>query len=177
MSISTLQCVNVQLTSVHRSFPARVGPSSRLRYFESGGATSHAVRAINRFPRKQLYITFERQQEGVRGVGSGRCHRRGHRTSCELHYKRDVILADHMFLQLRPVFADWSPFDLSSDVLLSQLKQWKHAYRLPKNLTEEDDPYRDHHPRNGHEGTDQTMTAWESLLWTMWLPRVRSAIK
>ena len=27
------------------------------------------------------------------------------------------------------------------------------------------------------KGTDRTMTAYETMMWTIWLPRVRSAIK
>ena len=27
------------------------------------------------------------------------------------------------------------------------------------------------------KGTDRTMTAYEMMMWTIWLPRVRSAIK
>lgn len=65
----------------------------------------------------------------------------------------------------RTAFAEWQPFDVSSDVLLSSLKTWKHAYRLP---TSESEVSRDQ---------GRGMTAWESLLWAFWLPKVRAAIK
>jgi tuftelin-interacting protein 11 len=48
-------------------------------------------------------------------------------------------------------------------VLLTELKMWKKAYRM-KNDDEEEEGGR-------------TMTPWESLLWTTWMPKVRSAMK
>jgi tuftelin-interacting protein 11 len=67
--------------------------------------------------------------------------------------------------QMRQAFADWDPFDVSSDALLSTLKQWRRAYRLPA----------DGDPASMDQG--RGMTAWESLLWALWLPKVRSSVK
>ncbi|KAL7421203.1 hypothetical protein Q5752_004088 [Cryptotrichosporon argae] len=84
----------------------------------------------------------------------------------------DEVLVGAIAQILRSVFATWNPFDLSSDVLLSSLKQWRHAYNLPQ-------PDETALVRDGDEvevERSETMTAWESLLWNMWLPPVRSAI-
>ena len=67
--------------------------------------------------------------------------------------------------QMRQAFADWDPFDVSSDALLSTLKQWRRAYRLPA----------EGEPASMDQG--RGMTAWESLLWALWLPKVRSSVK
>jgi tuftelin-interacting protein 11 len=53
--------------------------------------------------------------------------------------------------------AAWDPFDISSDALLAALKPWRRAFNLDSAST-------------------GTMTAWESLLWNRWLPKVRSAM-
>jgi tuftelin-interacting protein 11 len=63
------------------------------------------------------------------------------------------------------MFAAWEPFDVSSDVLLSTLIPWRHAFRLSTSDAD----------TNQHQG--RGMTAWESLLWSLWLPKVRSTIK
>ncbi|WVF65686.1 hypothetical protein IAT40_000417 [Kwoniella sp. CBS 6097] len=82
----------------------------------------------------------------------------------------------------RHAFAEWQPFDVSSDLLLSSLKQWRKAYNLPHDEEDEDGAMTiNGHGRNGgsnlhRENGDRVMTAWESLLWSSWIPKVRSAI-
>jgi tuftelin-interacting protein 11 len=71
---------------------------------------------------------------------------------------------------MRRPFADWEPFDPSSDILLSSLKTWKRAYNLGTN----DGSDRANGSSSG--GANRQMTAWESLIWTLWLPKVRSTI-
>ncbi|WVQ81525.1 hypothetical protein IAT38_003649 [Cryptococcus sp. DSM 104549] len=82
---------------------------------------------------------------------------------------------------LRDAFAEWQPFDVSADILLSSLKTWRKAYNLPKS--DEDDALALAVNGEGIEGQkqkqqngDRVMTAWESLLWSLWLPKVRSSI-
>lgn len=78
--------------------------------------------------------------------------------------------------QMRPVFAAWHPFDVSSGILLTSLKRWKDAY----NLRASNDGALV--AQNGAaqpmlSGSDTEMSAWESLMWNLWLPKVRSTIK
>lgn len=75
----------------------------------------------------------------------------------------DVVVAA-IDAVLKPSFTTWQPFDVSSDVLLSTLKPWRKAFKLAV----EDTP--------DSASADQEMTAWESLLWHRWLPKVRSTI-
>ncbi|KIR28316.1 tuftelin-interacting protein 11 [Cryptococcus deuterogattii LA55] len=76
----------------------------------------------------------------------------------------------------------WRPFDVSSDVLLSSLKTWKKAYNLPETidndtvvatLSLED---KNTTVDRVDAGSERVMTAWESLIWHQWVPKVRSAI-
>lgn len=77
----------------------------------------------------------------------------------------DDVVVGAMDLVLRKSFAQWQPFDVSADALLSTLKPWKKAFNLEGVPGDAQDG-----------GTDRSMTAWESLLWQRWLPKVRSAI-
>jgi tuftelin-interacting protein 11 len=74
---------------------------------------------------------------------------------------------------------EWQPFDVSSDVLLSSLKHWKAANNLPSEEEDHGALVTNGNEANGHrrDDADRSMTAWESLLWSLWLPKVRSAIK
>lgn len=78
----------------------------------------------------------------------------------------DDVIVGAIDLVLRKPFAHWQPFDVSSDALLSILKPWKQAFNLEQETTS--------HSLN--EASERSMTAWESLLWQRWLPKVRSAI-
>jgi tuftelin-interacting protein 11 len=80
--------------------------------------------------------------------------------------------------QLRRTFSEWQPFDISTDILLSSLKQWRKAYNLPRG----DDQATLSLPGSSSDGgmnghAEREATAWESLLWNLWLPKVRAAIK
>lgn len=70
-------------------------------------------------------------------------------------------------LQMSKSFASWEPFDISADSLLSTLKPWRKAFNLRSvdELSEEKEA-----PESN------SMTAWESLMWNRWLPKVRSAL-
>ncbi|WWC97836.1 hypothetical protein V866_004723 [Kwoniella sp. B9012] len=93
----------------------------------------------------------------------------------------DVVVAAIAQVQRR-AFSEWEPFDVSTDILLSSLKTWRKAYNLPRS----DDPDESALAVNGADGIgraahkqengERMMSAWESLLWSLWLPKVRSAI-
>ncbi|BEI91734.1 uncharacterized protein CcaverHIS019_0405540 [Cutaneotrichosporon cavernicola] len=78
----------------------------------------------------------------------------------------DDVVVGAIDVVLRKPFAQWQPFDVSADALLSTLKPWKKAFNLEGTT-----------PPDAPDGTsNRSMTAWESLLWHRWLPKVRSAI-
>jgi tuftelin-interacting protein 11 len=81
----------------------------------------------------------------------------------------DEVIVGAIAQVMRRSFADWEPFDPSSDILLSSLKSWKRAYNLSP---EETNGTSDLHASE----TNRQMTAWESVLWNLWLPKVRSTI-
>ncbi|KAK8843422.1 hypothetical protein IAR55_007079 [Kwoniella newhampshirensis] len=97
-------------------------------------------------------------------------------------YALDDVIVGAISQVLRRAFAEWKPFDVSSDVLLSSLKPWHAAFNL--SSTDDDDTLAvaiDGEERNGRTGVKQengerAMTAWESLIWSLWLPKVRSTI-
>ncbi|EKD03937.1 hypothetical protein A1Q2_01761 [Trichosporon asahii var. asahii CBS 8904] len=76
----------------------------------------------------------------------------------------DEVVVGAIDLVLKPSFDAWEPFDVSSDALLSTLMPWRTAF----NLAVEGISLPIHE--------DRQMTAWESLLWHRWLPKVRSTI-
>ena len=85
----------------------------------------------------------------------------------------DEVVVGAIAQVMRRPFADWEPFDPSSDILLSSLKQWKRAYDLDVDESGS--------KTNGSNGLradipHRQMTAWESVIWTLWLPKVRSTI-
>ncbi|KAK6904434.1 hypothetical protein I204_06962 [Kwoniella mangroviensis CBS 8886] len=93
----------------------------------------------------------------------------------------DVVVAAIAQVQRR-AFSEWEPFDVSTDILLSSLKTWRKAYNLPRS----NDPDEFALAVNSADGIgraarkqengERPMSAWESLLWSLWLPKVRSAI-
>ncbi|KAK4686900.1 tuftelin-interacting protein 11, partial [Tremellales sp. Uapishka_1] len=92
-------------------------------------------------------------------------------------YKLDDVVVGAIGQVLRRAFSNWQPFDISSDILLASLKTWRMAYNL-SSAEEDVVMVKDGVSRNGAKVLDEerVMTAWESLLWTLWMPKVRSAI-
>lgn len=84
----------------------------------------------------------------------------------------DEVVVGAIAQIMRRPFAEWEPFDPSSDILLSSLKQWKKAYNL------EGPESNGHGAMNGGrvDVPSRQMTAWESVMWNLWLPKVRSTI-
>ncbi|WVR09168.1 hypothetical protein IAU60_006230 [Kwoniella sp. DSM 27419] len=96
-------------------------------------------------------------------------------------YSLDDVVVGAIAQTTRQAFADWQPFDISSEILISSLKPWQRAYNLPQDrhndaLTTLDGDRRDGPTTNASLDGERQMTAWESLLWSLWVPKVRSAI-
>lgn len=82
---------------------------------------------------------------------------------------------------MKRAWADWDPLT-NPTAYLSDLKRWKKAFRLQRR----DDNHADHalqvdlygsarSVQNGKQPEKQ-MTAFETMMWSMWMPRIRSAI-
>lgn len=88
------------------------------------------------------------------------------------------------YSQLRRLFIDWDPLS-DPAFAVSELKRWKRHFMIDKNQTKaangmDIDVYGAADSTNGGssaKGSDRTMTAYETMLWTIWLPKVRSSIK
>ena len=86
---------------------------------------------------------------------------------------------------MKRAWQDWDPI-ASPTAYLENLKNWRKAFRLQKRDIESNEydqqqvdvfgsSSRDRNNRL-NKSVDLSMSAFESLLWTMWLPRLRSAI-
>jgi len=89
--------------------------------------------------------------------------------------------------QCRRIFQSWDPLSNPS-LSVSQLKRYRKHFLIDKHLLP---------PQNGNGTVDlygngdedntssrrkqkegeRSMTAFESFMWTIWLPKIRSAIK
>lgn len=77
--------------------------------------------------------------------------------------------------QVKRLLVEWKP--LEEDGILPHLRKWRKAFRLA--LVEDEgvvDVYGQTRARERKE-VDREMTPFESLIWNLWLPKVRSAIK
>lgn len=87
----------------------------------------------------------------------------------------DEVVVGAIASVTRSALSSWDPFDVS-DRLASALIPWRRAFNLPADDSKAV-------VANGHEtaarsvSEERYMTAWESLLWNSWMPKVRSAIK
>lgn len=86
--------------------------------------------------------------------------------------------------QCRRLFQDWDPLS-SPDFAVPELKRWRKHFLIDKDVIKQDngmdvDVFGSASYSNGgssQRAADRSMTAYESMMWTVWLPRVRSAIK
>ena len=83
------------------------------------------------------------------------------------------------------MFAAWDPLT-DPTFAVAQLKRLRRHFLIDKQLAQAEDRMdldiyngSASHSNGGSskKGTDRTMTAYETMMWTIWLPRVRSAIK
>ena len=80
-------------------------------------------------------------------------------------------------MQVKRLLVDWRP--LEEDGILPALWKWRKAFRLAAAPNDEGsvDVYGRPSSRERKAEEDREMTPYESLIWNVWLPRVRSAIK
>lgn len=74
------------------------------------------------------------------------------------------------YRQTRQAFADWDPFSASN--LHNVLRKYQRAFNLPSA-----DAVAVTGAAKEQQQQERLMTAWESFMWTTWMPKVRSAIK
>lgn len=76
--------------------------------------------------------------------------------------------------------ASWSPLTPSTD-LFASLRRWKKAFRFSDPDKAEEEAVQVFSGGGGRGKRtiveDLVMTPYESLMWNVWLPKVRSAIK
>lgn len=82
-----------------------------------------------------------------------------------------------LLAQVKRLLVDWRP--LEEDGILPVLWKWRKAFRLAAASNDEGsvDVYGRPSSRERQAEKDREMTPYESLIWNVWLPRVRSAIK
>lgn len=98
-------------------------------------------------------------------------------------YRLDEVVVGAIAPTMKRAWSEWNPLE-SPTAHLDDLKQWRRMYRLQKRdaTTSEDDARQidlfgaASYGSSMRTTSPRTMTAFESLLWTLWLPRVRSAI-
>jgi tuftelin-interacting protein 11 len=86
--------------------------------------------------------------------------------------------------QCRRLFQDWDPLSHPS-FAVAELKRWRKHFLIDKDVVKQDDGmdvdvFGAASYSNGgssKKASDRNMTAYETLMWLIWLPRVRSAIK
>jgi tuftelin-interacting protein 11 len=86
-------------------------------------------------------------------------------------------------LQCRQLFLEWDPLS-SPSFAVPELKRWRKHFLVDKDVVRQDgmdvDVFGSASYSNGgssKKAADRPMTAYETMMWTIWLPRVRSAIK
>ncbi|KAJ9124319.1 hypothetical protein QFC22_001119 [Naganishia vaughanmartiniae] len=93
-------------------------------------------------------------------------------------YDLDEVLVGAISQALAPLFRDFEPLK-GSPVLLRSLQRWKRAYRYSETDRSESrslEAYGATHSANENGSQAGVMTPFESLIYHLWLPKVRSAI-
>lgn len=85
-------------------------------------------------------------------------------------------------MQLRRLFQQWDPLTQPT-LAFAELKRWRKLFLIDKHAP----PPTDHmdvdvygavssHPASRSHDADRAMSPYETLMWTIWLPKVRSAL-
>jgi len=96
-------------------------------------------------------------------------------------YQVDEVVVGAIAPLFRAELANWSPL-VEPDKWTSVLMKWKGALKMSGRQKDEELTIASFYgaaPRKESAAVDavQAMTPWEALLWHVWLPKVRSAIK
>lgn len=95
-----------------------------------------------------------------------------------------LMLFVSLSTQLRRLLSTWDPL-VDPTYAVAVLKRWRRHFLIDKDLEKlmngmDIDEYGQPDQSNGgssKRGNDRSMTAYETMMWTIWLPQVRSAIK
>lgn len=99
-------------------------------------------------------------------------------------YRLDEVVVGAIAPIMKTAWADW---DVLAQPMahLEDLRQWRKAYRLQKRDTDADASLQVDlfgtaanygAARANGKSAQRSMAAFESMLWTLWMPRIRSAI-
>ncbi|TEB36634.1 TFP11-domain-containing protein [Coprinellus micaceus] len=93
------------------------------------------------------------------------------------NYQLDEIVVASIAPLLRRMVANWNPLEDPS-AFLSTFREWRRALKVSTETqpTTQVDIYGARTTISPDEYADKAMTPFESLLWTVWMPRVRSAL-
>ena len=83
--------------------------------------------------------------------------------------------------QVRRLFASWDPL-ANPAFAVRELKTLRRHFLIDKDVPKAEDSmevdvFEDSTNSSNPRAADRTMTAYETLMWTVWLPHVRSSIK
>ena len=98
-------------------------------------------------------------------------------------YRLDEVVVGAIAPIMKAAWQDWDVLT-SPTAYLEDLRKWRKCYRLQKRDTEPEDSMQvDLFGASSYGGSrakgkqaQRSMTAFETLLWTLWMPRVRSAV-
>ncbi|KAG8969569.1 hypothetical protein FRC03_002008 [Tulasnella sp. 419] len=92
-------------------------------------------------------------------------------------YGLDEIMVAAIAPVFRRMLGSWNPL-LEPMFLTQQLRQWRTAFKMSQVIRDEPDSFE--HSWNGDTSKQQksnlAMSPYESLLWNVWLPKVRSCV-
>ncbi|KAF8892139.1 GC-rich sequence DNA-binding factor-like protein-domain-containing protein [Infundibulicybe gibba] len=93
-------------------------------------------------------------------------------------YRLDEVVVAAIAPLIRRMVADWDPLQ-DPTAFISTLKGWRRALRITENIKQpqsEVDVYGSTTVPAAHPEVDKSMTPFESLLWNIWLPKVRASL-
>ncbi|KAG8717170.1 hypothetical protein FRC08_008049 [Ceratobasidium sp. 394] len=90
-------------------------------------------------------------------------------------YRLDEVVVASVAPTIRRAMAQWQPLEAPTE-FTDIFRRWKKAFRLRPPVESAALITRDPQPTQSAAIIEAQMTPYESLLWSVWLPRVRSSI-